>query len=332
MLKSSDRLGTLLLLTLAGVVGCKTTPETVSIDLKRFAIQEAEFAKEANPGKSISIRATEVLPEVPKRNLLVGTGETEAKLALDAARQSQERAYKEALSDLTRAYRAAAASKGREETAKLLAEYRGKFDALYGKLREEFEHHAERVGPLWTRLATLAGFPDKGNPKRLPPPADFIDRKEAQEAIEIRKQIALLDADYRRRAAAQIEDMRQSFRLANSDLEAQKILQTEAATQAAEREAKRVASEVLKGLEASMINEIERLEAVPGVSVAIEGSAPIMPLQVSDGGARWTASQRLVARADLFARSKGYRLVAPGPGIRDVTQEFQVWENTWHGR
>lgn len=335
MHKSELRKNVIFLTTiLSGLIGCTPAPERVSIDLTTLARQEFVAVASATPGGTIGgIRANDSLAAAPKRNLLVGSGQSEANVALAAARDSQERAYKEALADLTKSFKAAAAAKGREESALLRERYRAKFGDLYDGLRAEFEKHADQVGPLWVRLSTLAGFPDKAPAsKRLPPPVDFIARKEALEAIEIRKQIALLDAAYRKRAAEQIEDLRQEFRLERSDLEAKKILGVEAAVLEAEQEAKRIAADVLKGLEKSMINEIEKLEAVAGSSVTITSSTTIDALPGGDQGPEWTSAQRLVARANLFARTRGYRLEPPGPGVRDATKEFSIWESQWDGR
>lgn len=322
-----------LTLTLAGALGCSKAPVLVSIDLDQLARAEknAQMPLRPNPGAE-SLRASDTLPPAPKRSLLVGSGESEANLALKAAKENQERAYREALQDLTRSYKALAAAKGREANAQLLAKYRERFDALYDSLRADFEKHANDVGPLWNKLAYLSGFPDKGASKRLPPPANFIGRKEALEAIEVRKQIATLDAAYRKHVAAQIEDLRQQFRLENSNLQAQKILAEEAAKSNAEQEAKKIAETVLKGLEQSMIKEIEKLEALPGSSVTISSTAQLEPVPDYDTGPSWTASQRLLDRANLFARTKGYRLVAAGPGVRDVTSEFSTWQSRWNGR
>jgi|GEM_PF-7020004 len=314
-------------------VACAPKQSLVSIDLAAVPMQDVAIVVPLVRPSTSSLSGTEaIVPDMRARNVLVGSGERFAKDAIELARKNQERAFKQALSELKDAYLAEAKSGALEESLKLKLVYEGKFKGLYVSLRKLFDEHADKVGPLWTRLATLKGFPEKSGRTREPSEVDFLGRAEAKEAVEIKKTISSADAEYRAEVARRVEELRQELRADSTILEAQRISALDAAEIKAKDEATRMVTEVLKGLEASLIKDIERLPAVSGVKIKLRGvTVPRVEMPV-DTGSTWTERQRVTRRTELFARLNGYRLVKAGSGVRDVTKEFIVWDKGQAGR
>ena len=316
-------------------LGAACTPRSVpvSIDLNKIPSSPVLIADASTvraPGASVGGGGS--VPGVPARNVFLGSGERQAKLAVEAAKKNQERAYRETLQALSAAYRAEATSTSDAEVAKLRAQYEAKFREGYDGLRKLFDAHADEVGPLWTRLSVLNGFPEKKGTKRQPPESDFLGRADFKEAAQIREKIAASDAAYRKEVSRRIEDLRQLFRADMTELTARRIQSLADADAKAESESKKMVTDIMKGLEQSLIQDVEKLHALPGAKVNI---APIRVPTVSvpgDNGPPQSDLERLQRRAGLFARLNGYRLVPAGKGVRDATQEFLTWDSHQGGR
>lgn len=307
--------------------GCAPRLALVSIDRARIPLEAEVFASATiRPPAPVTKPSVATVPAIKARNVFVGSGSDFAKDAIEAAKRNQERAFKQALAELKSAYLAEARSGAQEKVLKLRLAYEQRFRDLYAALRVLFEAHAAKVGPLWTRVATIRGFPEKAGRVRTPPEADIVGRAEAKEAAEAKAKIEKLDAEYRTEVARKVEGLRQEWRSDLTELEAGRIVALDAAGIRAEADALKMVTEVLKGLEQSMIRDIERLPAVPGSKVNLKGAkVPNVDLP-TDTGAKWSNHQRLTRKMDLFARLHGYRLVNAGPGVRDVTKEYLAWE------
>ena len=320
-------------LSLGFGAACAPEPGLVSIDLSVVPVlNETTVSRQPQPGIAGVGSQEGAVPAISARTVLVGSGTGLAKDAIAAARRNQERAYRQALAELKDAFLAEARSNNQEQALVARKEFDIRFRSLYGELRVLFEAHAKFVGPLWTRLATIRGFPEKPGKQRLPPESDFVGRAEAKEATAIRKTISDADLDYRTEVSRRVEGLRQEWRAVLTELEANRIVALDAAEVRAGEEAKKMVTEAMKNLEQSLIQDIERLPGVPGAKVTMERvEAPKVDIP-EDPGPDWKDTDRMRQRAGLFARTKGYRLVQPGPGVRDVTKEFVAWQNKELGR
>ncbi len=314
-------------------LGCAHAPERVSLDFAELTSKTPTKPVVASGPSGIQpFHDTIEVPAMPQRTVFLGTGERQAKLALEAAKANQKRAYEEALADFRRTFRAEARIAIRERGKELSAKYEALFDKAYSDLRKLFDAHADRVGPLWVKLSGLAGFPDKKRAKSVPPPeSDFLARADYFEAEKLRSEIAQSDAEYRKEVDAKLEGLRQKWRAEKTDLEADRIRALDAAEQNAEAEAKRLSEEALKALEQSLIQDTEPLPAVPGARAAVSSPSMAPVPDFTHAAEPWDEGSRLRQMAALFAEVKGYRLVAPGPGVRDATKEFENWQTNLDG-
>ncbi|MBS1713626.1 MAG: hypothetical protein JST30_04745 [Armatimonadetes bacterium] len=308
--------------------GCGKAPEAVYVTVP----ESVPVARpEPPPGNPVSVSVKASLPEVRPRNAFIGSGEEEAKRAIQTAKKNQERAFQEALASLRHTLLAQVEAESQARDNELRVEYDARFTQLFADLRATFEAHADKVGPKWVRLATIAGFPDDAKPRRRGR-RGFLEQRTDKEADALRSEIAALDAQYRRTVSERVEGLRQELRLKASEGAAARIYALDEAERQAEAEARKATTEALKGLEASLIQTVQRLPGVPGESVAFEtrpfSSGPLPP----DPGPEWAKSDRLKRLAGLFARIKGYRLVGKGPGVRDATKEFLAWMDGKDGR
>lgn len=325
------RLLPLAVLAVAGA--CARGSEQVSIDYRAFVEPGPTVtARPLGPARATGLTSA-AIEDLPQRKVFLGSGQGAAAEARAAARANQEAAYAQAVQELRQLYRAEASSGQRRLREELLVKSEKDFEALYADIRGLFERHADRVGPKWTRLATVAGFPDPPVKSRRPPPAiDVVAAAEFKEAARLRDEINSLDAAYRRDIGSRFEELRQQFRARSSELAAAGILALDSADQRAEAEARQLADRLIKDLEESMVADFERLESVPGRAVAVKGPPYRSPQFPDPADPAWTESDRLLRQAELFARLKGYRLVAPGSRVRDVTEEFKEWKRRPAGR
>lgn len=313
-------------------VGCAPKPQFVSIDLKSIDKQLPSVSGSITyPGTS-TFSEKVVIEPLPARTVLVGSGQKETQAALTLAKQNQEKAYKQALAELRKSYRAAAKAESDLEETKIRNEFELKYQNLFLELRKEFVRHALAVGPRWTRLAMLAGFPDKGKPKRLPPVADFIGRAEAAEADKLRLEIANSDQEYKSLVASKVEDLKQEFRISKTESEANRVARNYESDKKADDEAKKLMAKILDEMHESLIQDFESLPPVKGV-VAQLGRQPAGYYKAPiDNGSPWTDEQRAKERALVFCKINGYVLKNPGPTVKDVTMEFQKWDQRLVGR
>jgi len=316
------------LLALGLTVGCGNVPERVSVTIPETA---PAARPEPPPGNPVSISVKASLPEVRPRNAFIGSGEQEAKRAIETAKKNQERAFKEALAALRHTLLAQVESESRARETDLRAEYDARFTQLFADLRSTFEVHADKVGPKWIRLATIAGFPDEGKSRRRVR-RGFLEQRTDKEAEALRTEIAALDAAYRRTVSERVEGLRQELRLKASEGAAARIYALDEAERKAEAEANKATTEALKGLEASLIQTVQKLPGVPAETVAFTTPPFRTSPLPADPGPDWAKSDRLRRLAGLFARIKGYRLVGKGPGVRDATKEFFAWMDGKDGR
>lgn len=320
-------------LSLVTLCGCTPRSEFVSIDLAAVPLSSktasAPLVRVTDPGPG-TVEAR--LPDLPARNVFVGSGKEIAERAVKVARKNQDEAYRQALAELRDAYRAEAAAHSNEVLSARRKAFESRFNEVYGALRLLFDEHAERVGPLWTRLAVLKGFPV--GPGKVKPSAEavFFGRDENKIAEHLKKEIAAADADYRTEVARRVEALRHEWRGIQTDLEAERIVALDEAEQRAMSDAQKLVTDILKGLEQSMIKDIQRLPAVPGSRVKVDALRVSEPKFPAASAVPWDERDRLQRRADLFARVSGYRLVKSGPGVRDVTKDFLEWDKKNTGR
>jgi hypothetical protein len=323
----------LLLMVLVLGSGCAPRTEAVSVDVDRIPLEGTfRLIEPATLGSTPDFGTSLSIPDVPARNVFLGSGAEQARAAVDAAKRNQERAYREALDLFRELKNKEASAEIDQEAEKLRLAYEDRFKAVYAELRILFDKHADQLGPLWTRLAVLNGFPEKRVARRPPPEADIVGRAEYKEAAEIRVKIADLNADYRQEVSKRLEALKQAFRADQTELAAKRIVRMDQAEAEAEAEAQRTISEMIKGLEDSLIQDIERLPAVKGTSVKVPGAAPPRVVLPMDDGPPWSERERIRRRAELFAKMNGYRLVPAAPGVRDATQEFMAWDSGKGGR
>lgn len=322
-----------LVLGLATSLGCAPRPERVSIDLSAVPRPQVEAPPirstviEPGPGPVVA-----KLPDLPARNVFVGSGQELAERAVAEARKNQEAAYRQALEQLRAAYRAEATSEQNDLLSSRRRLFEARYKGVYEALRTLFEEHADKVGPLWTRLSVLRGFPVPPGKARPTAEATFFGRDENKEAEELKKQIAALDLEYRTEVGRRVEALRHEWRGIHTELEAGRIVALDAAEQRAIDDARKLVTDILKGLEQSMIKDVQRLPAIPGATVRIDGLSVRQPQFPDRQSVVWAERDRLKRRAGLFARVSGYRLVDAAPGVKDVTKEFLEWDARHTGR
>jgi hypothetical protein len=220
-----------------------------------------------------------------------------------------------------------------EEVGKLGLTSNALTERFKAQTRVIFDRFAIRRAPLVSRLAFLVDFPF---PKQLVPiDEEGISAKERKKRIEVRdlqRSISALDDEYekekreleeglRSELGAQAEKFSEAF-----DRKQDEIAQR--ARQEASRQVRRFGETITLQL---FPDTAERLPVVPGHSATITTTRASGTSVSSSPEVTFTDETSISATAirenelRLWLNLQRYELTEPGPGVKDVTEEFLKW-------
>lgn len=275
----------------------------------------------ALPAKTLTV------PAVAPRTILVQGGSSEQTNGL--LELNRKAAVRELTTLLAERYVREADRAGQARVKALEPGKVAAYEEARAAIQSEFQSYALKRGAKLAQLTSIVGFPDP-NPMSLPPTAQV--RKFVQvrldQAVQLRKDIAALDADYQARSASLLAAAAQKY---NTDLtEANLQLEQDraAAFARAEQEAITAAAKSYKSLAPLvMTNTRIDLPGQPSQSVTL----PAVPAPIAAPNVRertLTLDQRRTILKDqlrIWIAVNGYELSDSPEGVQNVTPQFVKW-------
>lgn len=332
-----NRTRAILLVLIAGTVGCKTKQPAVFVDLNRVLATEhlPSVPLTPKPQPTAGIPASVLsFPSVPASAFSLGTDRDRIQQVENVLALSREQAFNQIVSSLKDSYRAEIEHDRQIALVNLRPAEAAGLSEANKQYSEAFSAWADKRAPLVVKLALLATFPDPDPQSLKVPPKDApLDVLRYKQAKPLREQIAALDKNFYAQKAAIFAQASskaaQREQTVNSDFDA-KIAQADVK---ANREA-----------DAEVIKEQEQLKAVladksvvefpaePGRTVTIQPTpAPVAPPSVDvPGKAELEDRLRSADASDLkiWAALKGYVISSNRRGVRDATDEFLEWKKS----
>ena len=309
--------------------GCAAPPEPlVAVNLAVLARSvkplRAEPTPRPAPPAPLSAE-TKALPALPARTIPApkGLSPAEIRAKLDA----QNELARVALADRLVEVYAAEVKKAEYDRLREIEEARlVGAGGVASRIRARFDAYDAERRPLVARLAFLAGYPDSNSV--LAPtvyPGTKIAERRAAEAKELKARIAALDAAFDAGVQAERDAAERALaeRLAalNEDL---KRMRADVDARAA-----REAAAQLRRLNANLALQLNggpiTLPAVPARSVRLPATAPLPGVPSIPATPPPDPLPRLKAELRIWSGLRRVRVVPPGPGVRDATEEFAQW-------
>lgn len=308
-------------LALAGLLaGCAREPEAVFVDLSRVPLPERrpalpEVPKAPRP-KVGSVTAT--IPAIPSQELLLGANEKRLQAVLDEVARNRRNTEAAVRKRLERAYLADVQRARAARRQELEPKHEALLDEVYAGLREVFESYANRRFRPQVELALRAGWPD-------PDPESV--RKAPEPVVELRKQLAELDAGYRRERDARLAAAYEIIDTELSSLAAEMArLESEALDRATREAVARARTTEVEALAKSPMRKNVLLPALPEETVTTRApDPPIEAPKLVTPDFRDVDRALLESELRIFLAHRGYRFAPKGARARDATQEFIEW-------
>jgi len=218
---------------------------------------------------------------------------------------------------------------GKERILALQPAKQAAYNKAQEEARAEFETYADQRGILVARLTSLVGFPDP-NPKSLPPPTAVPEFVQARltEAVDLRKKIAALDANYTNRISELLAEASKQYNVnlafeqaqINEDRQDAIARATNEAMTEAAKSYKQLAPLIMGATTVSLPGEPAQSETLPAVP------APIAAPSVRERAL--SPEQRraiLKSQLDMWIALNGYQLASTPDGAADKTADFVKW-------
>lgn len=344
-LKQSSRLSTLARLqscftsVLIGAVilsqgGCVPGPVFVSLDLTRI-----EATPHTAPWKFSEPNSVKQNLEVPDGSLPAlaakGIDDTRAAGLLEEARaelrSNRLRTLQRLTETLARTYLAQADVDARSRTVEAIASDLTRWESTINLIRELVNDDSAERGNLLIELSARVGFPDTGRTATARISGDPLLQFRQERIDHLRSRLKGIDENFEARLLAILAEYEAARVLDNGRLEA-------AARQSQELAFARAITEARELIDSTVVAEIEApsdqrtaLPPKPMVSPGNIGiaarppdlSAPRPPSHVRS---KYT-NQDIKMLSRVYVTARGWKLANAGPGVRDVTQEFEEWLN-----
>ncbi len=273
------------------------------------------------PAKTLSV------PAVAPRTLLVeGASARQASALLELNRQA---AVRELTTLLAQRYVREVERAGQARIKSLEPSKRTAYEEALAAIRTEFDTYAQKRGAKLAQLTSLVGFPDP-NPLSIPPTAavpKFVEGRLAQ-AVQLRKDIAGLDADYKAKSASLLAAAAQKYDTDLTEANLQIEQDRAAAFARAEQEATAEAAKSFKLLAPLVMSSAKvDMPGQPAESVTL----PAVPAPIAAPNVRertLTLDQRRTILKDqlqMWSAVNGYQLSDSPDGVPNVTLDFVRW-------
>ncbi len=253
----------------------------------------------------------------------------QAQAALKAARDDQERSFRELRARMRDRVALELAPQEEAERAALVAGFPELENALRDQATRVFEQGAPRAGGLRRELAVAVGYPDP-DPRSLRQAAksDVLGANRLAQAVSARQGLREHDAAFRQTVDRLIAELLDEIRDRRTKLEADILAKRESREMAAEEEARQVTIGLMTELRGTGPNPNRRLAPAQGARTSLPGvAAPMEPRAPQSAALR--SGMGLREQATVFATLRGYRLTWDSGKGRDATEEFLAWRNRY---
>jgi hypothetical protein len=327
----------LLVIVIAGTVGCASKQPTVFVDLDQVLAGESlpPAPKTPKPQAPQPIPASSLtLPALPPAAFRLGASKQRIQEIENVLLQSRQDAFALIQSRLQAGYRSAI-ERGREEALLALQPQsqaaQGETDKRFQKL---FNDYAASRAKLVIRLALVASFPDiDPNSEDVPPKSAVFANYRFEKAKPLRAEIAVLDKNFRGAREA-------LFTKANSE----EITRIQAVNADFDSRISKADSQAEEQAKAEVGKEQEQLESVlknnsvvafppePAQTVTVGASStPSSPPEVQEPShVELIRQMRAADISDLkvWAALRGYVISSHRRGVRNATSEFIQWKHS----
>lgn len=318
--------------------GCTKQSPSVYVDLQ--VVQASEILPVApQPVKENAprlLRTTGISLPPLAEEVILGESAASVKAADQLVRQNRIKAYRDLEARLREVYIGDVARAEKDQMDLLEPARTEAAEAARTRLREIFEEYADQRGPLVTRIALIAGFPDPDpNSKRQPVSDSPLIQQRAEEAKQLRTQIADLEKTYNDTVTELLRNVDRESDIELTRIKASMELARNKAEQRAREDAAKQARSIEKSVGPSLAFEGDTvLPAVAGQNMPskIIASKPLQP-QVSPLSIPDTEvirMQRLQDELDIWLAINGYRQAESREKASDRTSEFIEWRKSHH--
>jgi hypothetical protein len=321
---------TILVLVLCGF-GCRQpAPERVYVDFeavlasyKASPLPSHPLPKPPNglPDEVVSVPAV-----APRTVVVQGVSGAKADALLE---ENRKEAVAELSKLLSRRYEREAQRAGEKRIRELDPKKQAAYLSAQKAVEAEFQTYAVARSPLVARLASIVGFPDP-NPTSIPPAATTAPLliKRLTEAADLRKQMAILDANYENKIQDLLSQAGKQYGTDLADIEKQIDADRQDAMRRAEAEAVAEATKTYTSLRPILMGPAKvDLPGEPAQSVTLPAvPAPIAAPEVRER--TLTAAQRrsiLKSQLDVWVQVNGYELAKSPNDGKDMTADFVKW-------
>ncbi len=318
--------------------GCTKQSPSVFVDLQTVLASDSRPAAPAQvqgiAPKPLTAPAMSMPPL--SEEVILGESASSVKSADVLIRRNRIKAYRELEARLREVYVAEVQRAEQDQVDALAPAKTAAAEAARVKLRTIFEDYAVQRGPLVTRIALIAGFPDPDPHSRRPPVEDSpVVQKRLDEAKSLRAQIAELDTAYSATVASLLAGVDKESDADLTRIKAGMELARTQAEQKAKVDAAKQARSIESSIGPSLASEGDTVlpavpgRSIPGRSVATKALQPqVSPVAISnDEVARM---QQLQDELAIWLAINGYRQAESRKDAPDRTSVFIEWRKSHH--
>ncbi len=318
------------ILFLAGCAAPGPTPVYVDVS----ALLPREVFKPPRPLATkvgVVVPSTRAIAATPATNLFLGRNQARLNDALAALEKNRQWAHQRLLGRLKQQAENEVSRQERERLDRINALRARELDAAFAEVRAIFERYAYEIGLDQFRLTSIVTFPDPDPNSRIEIPPDRPSTaKRLKEAAELRQQIGLLSAEYRKEVKGLLDQPDFKYDKELSALKADMVKLMDQLIQQAEADARRLTLGETNGLQASVHQWNVKLPAVPGETARIAPvtavvEEPNVPIATTAQAER----EKLAADLKLWAGEKGYTLTNDRVAGTNMTRSFMRWRAAW---
>lgn len=322
---------------IAVITGCaqpRVQPVFVDLDfIARAKIPPHTVVSLPNPGP-VQIAATANLPAAPGQEIRGASTDARRQAVVELIAENRQLAESELAARLREAYLSEVDRSEQEMLGNLAGRKREMMEAAFARIRPLFDDYANKRAPKVVKLSLYVGYPDPDpqSARPIPTTIKYLEKR-ARDSVTLRKDLQAIDAEYRARVNAEInqadEEVASEIVTLRIELEKQRI--------GAEERARREAAEQTK-LQLADINPTLGarkpldLRASAGAKVTIQSTPKpliVSPLSVQDATIFAQARQEAELDAKVWAATTGYVLTSSSIEP-DKTNEFLIWRRKRH--
>lgn len=327
-----------ILLAALALGGCTKQSPSVFVDLPVVLASDRPVAL-PQPVRGVAPRAlkTEAITLRPlSQEVILGESAASVRAADQLVKQNRIKAYRDLEARLREVYIGDVARAEKDQLDLLEPAKNEAAEAARLRFREIFEEYADQRGPLVTRIALIAGFPDPDPNSRKQPVSDSpLVQERADEAKRLRAQIADLEKTYNATVTELLRNVDRESDIELTRIKANMEIARNKAEQRAREDAAKQARTIEKSMGPSLAAEGDTVlpavatQTLAGRSLMGKSIEPkVAPVAIPDTSA--IRMQRLQDELDIWLAISGYRQAESRKNAPDRTSEFIEWRKSHH--